>query len=87
MTLITRRHALAAEENLNGPQGDPCLDLLMQEIVGNAVIMFGDLDMIVEAHPAALPLGILVRLVRQGRQGRAIELLKQLAPASSPTPQ
>lgn len=38
--------------------------------------MFGNLDMIVEIDPAALPLGMLVGLVRQGAQRRAIELLE-----------
>jgi len=47
--------------------------------------MFGDLDMIVEIDPAPLPLGLLVGLIRQGGQRRAIELL--VAPASSPAPE
>ncbi len=47
----------------------------MHEIVGNAVIVLGDLDMIVEVDQAALPLGILVAFIRQGDQGRTIDLL------------
>jgi hypothetical protein len=30
--------------------------------------MLGDLDVIIEVDPAALPFGILVRLIRQGGQ-------------------
>jgi len=82
-----RRHSLAAEENLDGLLGDASLDLLMHEVVRNAVVMLGDLDVIIEVDPAALPLGILVRLIRQWGQRRAIELLEQVAPTSSPAAQ
>lgn len=61
-----RGDTLAAQENLDGLEGDPCFDLLMQEVVGNAVVMLGDLDVIIEVDPAALPLGVLVELIRQG---------------------
>ena len=79
-----RRHPLAAEEYLDGLLGDARLDLLMNEVVRDAVVMLGDLDMIIEVDPAALPLGILVRLIRQGGERRMIELLEQFAPTSSP---
>ena len=32
-----RRHTLAAQENLDGLLGDPCLDLLTYEVMGNTV--------------------------------------------------
>ena len=82
-----RRHAFAAQENLDGPGGDPRLDGLPDETVRNAVIVLGDLDMVVEIDATALPLRILVGLVRQCQQGRTIELVEELAPAASPTPQ
>src|SRR3569623_3415146 len=82
-----RRHPLAAEEDLDGLLGDASLDLLMHEVMRDAVVMLGDLDMIIEVDPAALPLGVLVRLIRQGDQRRVIEFLEQLAPASSPAPE
>src|SRR5579863_9928224 len=82
-----RRHPLAAEEELDGLLGDASLDLLMHEVVRDAVVMLGDLDVIIEVDPAALPLGVLVRLIRQGDQRRVIEFLEQLAPASSPAPE
>ena len=53
-----RRHPLAAEEYLDGLLGNPRLDLLMHEVVKDAVVMLGDLDVIIEVDPAALPLGI-----------------------------
>src|SRR5580700_2913063 len=82
-----RRHALAAQENLDGPGGDPRLNVLADETMRNAVVVLGDLDMIVEIDATALPLRILIGLVRQGQQGRTIELVEELAPAASPPPQ
>ncbi|MCK1733172.1 hypothetical protein IVA79_04155 [Bradyrhizobium sp. 138] len=49
--------------------------------------MLGDLDVIIEIDPAALPLGILVRLIWQWGQRRAIEHFEQVAPASPPAPE
>src|ERR1700728_3777213 len=82
-----RGDALAAQENLDRPCGDPRLDLLVYETVRNAVIVLGDLDMIVEIDPAALPLCILVRLVWQRQQCRVIEFVEELVPAASPAAQ
>jgi len=79
-----RRHPLAAEKYLDGLLGDAGFNLLMHEVVRDAVVMFGDLDVIIEVDPTALPLGILVRLVRQGGERRMIELLEQFAPTSPP---
>ena len=82
-----RRHTLAAQENLDGLLGDPSLDLLTHEVMRDAVVMFGNLDMIIEVDPTALPLGILVGLVRQRRERRTIELVEQFAPTSPPATQ
>ena len=49
--------------------------------------MLGDLDVIVETDPAALPLGIFVGFGRQRQQRRAVERLEQLAPAAAPAAQ
>ena len=81
-----RGDTLAAQENLDCSRGDPCLDLLMHEVVRHAVIMFGNLNMIVEIDPAALPLGVLVGFVGQWGQRRSVERLEKLAPTSSPAP-
>src|SRR3982751_4900923 len=53
-------------EDLDGGGGDPGLDLLARQGMRNAVVVLGDLDMVVEPHPAALPLGVLVGLGGQG---------------------
>src|SRR5581483_5523313 len=85
--VVGRCHPLSAQENLDGLLGDPRLDLLMHEVVGDAVVVLGDLDVIIEIDPAALPLGILIGLIRQSGERPAIELLEQVAPTSSPAAQ
>jgi hypothetical protein len=47
-------------EDLDRGEGDPHLDFLADQLVRHAIIMLGDLDVIVEADPAALPLGVFV---------------------------
>jgi hypothetical protein len=54
-----RRHPLAAEEDLDGLLGDAGLNLLMHEVVRDAVVMLGNLDMIMFEeldHSALTPL-------------------------------
>src|ERR1700719_1186275 len=81
------RHALATQENLDGPGGDACLDVLPYETMRNAVVVLGDLDMIVEIDATALPLRILVGFIRQRQQRGTVELIEQLTPALPPAPQ
>src|SRR6516162_10490099 len=81
-----RGHALAAQENLDGPGGDPRLDGLPDETVRNAVIVLGDLDMVVEIDATALPLRILVGLVRQCQQGPANEAVGRVGAGCVPNP-
>src|SRR6516164_4510091 len=52
--------ALAAVEDLDRRRGDPRLDLLADQLVRHAVEMLGNLDVVVEVDPAALPLGVFV---------------------------
>ena len=55
----------AAMKDLDCRDGDARLDLLAEQLMRHAVVMLGDLDVIVEADPAALPLGVLVGQRRQ----------------------
>jgi hypothetical protein len=50
----------AAMKDFDRCSGDARLDLLAEQLVRDAVIMLGDLDVIVETDPAALPLGVFV---------------------------
>ena len=56
----------AAMEDLDCRGGDPRLDLLADQLVRHAVVVLGDLDVVVEADPAALPLGVFVGLGGSG---------------------
>src|SRR6266481_5425949 len=52
--------AFAAMKDLDCRGGDARLDLLAEQLVRHAVVMLGDLDVVVETDPAALPLGVFV---------------------------
>ena len=82
-----RRHALATQEDLDGSGGDPCLDFVADQAVRNAVVVLGDLDVVVEIDATALPFRVLVGLLRQRHQGLTIELVEELAAAASPASQ
>ena len=75
---------LAAMEDLDRGGGDPRLDLLADQLVRHAVVVLGDLDMVVEVDPAALPLGVFVGFGRQRLQRRPVELLEERPPAGAP---
>src|SRR5690348_18173411 len=55
----------AAMKDLDRYSGDTRLDLLADQLVRHAVVMLGDLDVVVEADAAALPRRILVSQRRQ----------------------
>jgi hypothetical protein len=69
--------SFAPEEDLDGPRRQPRLDLGAQETMRDAVIMEGDLDMIVDADAAFLPFRVLIGLRRQRLQRRTIDLFQQ----------
>ena len=70
--------ALALEEDFDRPRGQPRVDFGAGEAMGDAVIMGGDLDVIIDADAACSPFGELVRFGRKGLQRRAIDLFEQL---------
>ncbi len=74
---------LATMEDLDRGNRDPHLDLLADQLVRHAVVMLGDLDVIVEADAAALPLGVFVGCGWQGSQRWPVELLEKRASARS----
>ena len=55
----------AAMKDLDCHGSDARLDLMVEQLVRHAVIVLCDLDVIIEADAAALPLGILVSHRRQ----------------------
>ncbi len=60
-----RGDPLALEEDLDGPDGQPHVDVGAGEAVGKAVIMGVGLDVIIDADSAGAPLGEDVSLDRQ----------------------
>ncbi|MEM8572864.1 MAG: hypothetical protein AAGG56_18490 [Pseudomonadota bacterium] len=67
---------LAAMEYLNSAGGDPCPELLPEELMRNRVIVPPDIDVVVEPDAAPLPFSIGIRLGGQRLQGRFVDLLK-----------
>ena len=65
--------------------GDPRLDLLAEQAVRHRVVVLVDLDVVVEADPAALPLGVVVGLGRQRLQRRPVELARTAARRLTPS--
>src|SRR6266702_587845 len=81
------RDTLAAQEDLDRPARDPCLDLLTGETVRNAVVMFGNLHMVIEIDATTLPFGVLIGLVWHPYERRTVEIFEQLTSAAAPTAQ
>src|SRR6266540_769227 len=82
-----RCDTLAAQEELDRPGRDPCLDLLTGETVRDAVVMFGNLHMVIEIDATTLPFGVLIGLVWQSYERRPVEFIEQLTSAAAPTAQ
>ena len=77
-------YQLAPVEDLHCPRRDPSFDFLPQQLERHRIEMLGDLDVVIEVDPAALPLGVFVWRSRQRQQGWAVDLLKQCAPCRAP---
>ncbi len=76
-------HSFGFEVDLDDRRAEARLEQFTDQLVGHAVVVLGDLDVVVDRDPARLPLGQLVALRRQGLQGRPIELLVELAAAGA----
>jgi len=72
-----RGDALALMEDLDGGGGGPDLHLALGELVGYAVPVAVELDVIVDVDAYRLPLAVLVALGRQRLQRRAVQGFKQ----------
>ena len=73
-----RGDPVTLEEDLDGPRGQPHVDIGAGEAVGHAVVMGVGFDVIIDADAARAPFAEDVRLDRQRLQRRAIDLLQQL---------
>lgn len=82
MTTRVRGDATAAEENFDGLRSDADVDLFATELIGHAVVVSEDLDVIVDVHARFLPLRILIGDRRESTECRPVERFKERAPAS-----
>ena len=73
-----RGDPLSLEEDLDRPRGQTCINFGPGEAIRDAVIMGGNLDVIVDADATCAPFRELVRFGRQHLQRRAIDLFEQL---------
>ena len=77
------RHASVLEEDLDGRGGVADLDLLSDQLVGHAVEVAVELDVVVDVDAAELPAREDVARGRRGPQGGAVELLVEGAAADA----
>ena len=77
------RHAPALEEDFDGRVGAADLDPLADQLVGHAVEVAVDLDVVVDVDAADLPAREDVGRGRRGPQGGAVELLVEGAAADA----
>ena len=80
------RNALALMEYLDRPCREPDPNLLAQQAMRGGVIVFADLDMVVETYSALLPFRKNIRFDRQGLQAGALNLVKDPPTAGTKVP-
>ena len=69
----------ALEKDLDDGGGEADLDALMQELIGDAVVVVVDGDVVVDVDAGVEPVGELVAGRRQRAQQRTVELLEERA--------
>src|SRR5690606_39419458 len=77
-----RGDATARVKDLDSAAGEADLDRLAGECVGHAVVVAGELDMVVDVHARLAPLGEAVGSGGQRQQRRALQRLEERAPAT-----
>ena len=71
---------LAAVEYFDDGCGETSFERLAGELIGNAVVMPIDLDVIIDVGPDRLPFGHHVALGRQGLKSGTIDTFEQRSP-------
>ena len=74
--------ALVAVQKFHRPDGEAYVQLLSNELVGGAVEVLFDLDVVVRSDAALGPLAVLEARCRQGLQGRPVQGLELRATAA-----
>src|SRR5256886_14698701 len=81
-----RGDAPAFEKLFDGGVGEADLDPLMHELVGDAVVVVLDEDVVVDVHAGVAPLGEFIPTGREWAEQRTIELLEQRAAGDAELP-
>jgi len=66
-------HPSIPKQDLHGAFGESHIYLLFYKLIGYAVVVVVDLDMIVDIDPGLFPFGILVRPLREWLKGRLVK--------------
>ena len=77
-----RGHAASLEEDLHRVHRVPEFHRLFDQLIGHAVVVTRQLDMVIDVDPGLLPFGVLVGRLRQGPEGGAVEVLKEASAAA-----
>lgn len=72
-----RSHAASLEEDLHGVGRDPELHRLFDQLIGHAVVVARQFDVVVDVDPGLLPFGVFVGCLRQRPEGGSVEVLKE----------
>src|SRR3989442_1240893 len=78
--------APAFEKQFDRGGGEADLDPLMHELVGDAVVVVLDEDVVVDVHAGVAPLGEFIPTGREWAEQRTIELLEQRAAGDAELP-
>ena len=76
MTARVAGDPLSLMVDRHGAVGGLDFDFLLDQVVRDGVIVLVVLDVVIDMHPGFFDMGILVRLGRQGPQGRFVQLLE-----------
>jgi hypothetical protein len=73
------RHPLAFLESFHGVGGQPDIELFSQQAERDAVVVFVDLDLVVDVNGGQFPLGVFIALFGKSQRVGSIEELKEFA--------
>lgn len=71
-------HSPVFEEDLHGAGGEAHINLLFYKLIGNAVVVSLDIDVVIDIDSGLFPFGILVRCAGQRLEGGPVDCLEEL---------
>jgi hypothetical protein len=70
-------HSSVLEEDLDGCRSEADIKCFPNELIGDAIIMAGHLDMVIDVNLRSFPIGIDIRLSRERFESRLIQSFKE----------